>query len=164
MRHAPCAVVNCCIWGADLLLACVHDCNGCLRHGCNACLARMMNDSRSQPQPVRPLLGPSMLWHAYMASMSCHPYSACMPYIYIYIYTSCTRCHRYLDLLVGPLPAADATYAARSPLEHADSFTSPVIFFQGTCTCVYTSTHGCVMHLGIACMWRAPTWPAGMLC
>ncbi|KAL6763133.1 Alpha/Beta hydrolase protein, partial [Haematococcus lacustris] len=38
---------------------------------------------------------------------------------------------RYLDLLVGPLPEAQALYAARSPLLHAQGFTRPIIFFQG---------------------------------
>ena len=38
---------------------------------------------------------------------------------------------RYLDGLVGPWPAAAATYAARSPLQHADQIRCPVIFFQG---------------------------------
>ena len=38
---------------------------------------------------------------------------------------------RYLDGLVGPWPEAAATYAARSPLQHADRIEAPVIFFQG---------------------------------
>ncbi|MGB5136257.1 MAG: prolyl oligopeptidase family serine peptidase [Prochlorococcaceae cyanobacterium] len=38
---------------------------------------------------------------------------------------------RYLDGLIGPWPQAAATYAARSPLEHADRIRCPVIFFQG---------------------------------
>jgi dipeptidyl aminopeptidase/acylaminoacyl peptidase len=38
---------------------------------------------------------------------------------------------RYLDGLVGPWPAARATYEARSPLHHADRIRCPVIFFQG---------------------------------
>jgi dipeptidyl aminopeptidase/acylaminoacyl peptidase len=38
---------------------------------------------------------------------------------------------RYLDGLVGPWPAAKATYEARSPLLHAERITAPVIFFQG---------------------------------
>lgn len=38
---------------------------------------------------------------------------------------------RYLDGLVGPWPAAAATYAARSPLQHAEQIQAPVIFFQG---------------------------------
>jgi dipeptidyl aminopeptidase/acylaminoacyl peptidase len=38
---------------------------------------------------------------------------------------------RYLDRLVGPLPDAAATYAARSPLAHAEQIRCPVIFFQG---------------------------------
>jgi dipeptidyl aminopeptidase/acylaminoacyl peptidase len=38
---------------------------------------------------------------------------------------------RYLDGLVGPWPIAEATYADRSPLQHADRIRCPVIFFQG---------------------------------
>lgn len=38
---------------------------------------------------------------------------------------------RYLDNLVGPLPEAEAVYAARSPLNHADRLSCPVIFLQG---------------------------------
>ncbi|MEQ9255979.1 MAG: S9 family peptidase, partial [Alphaproteobacteria bacterium] len=38
---------------------------------------------------------------------------------------------RYLDRLIGPLPAARDTYRARSPIHHASGFTCPVIFFQG---------------------------------
>ncbi len=38
---------------------------------------------------------------------------------------------RYLDRLIGPLPAARDTYAARSPLRHAAGLNCPVIFFQG---------------------------------
>jgi dipeptidyl aminopeptidase/acylaminoacyl peptidase len=37
----------------------------------------------------------------------------------------------YLDSLVGPWPASEATYAERSPLQHADRISCPVIFFQG---------------------------------
>ena len=38
---------------------------------------------------------------------------------------------RYLDSLVGAWPQAEALYAARSPLQHADRIRCPVIFFQG---------------------------------
>ena len=38
---------------------------------------------------------------------------------------------RYLDGLVGPWPAAKATYEARSPLQQAGRIRCPVIFFQG---------------------------------
>ena len=38
---------------------------------------------------------------------------------------------RYLDNLIGPLPAAQAIYDARSPLNHLDGFTAPLIVFQG---------------------------------
>jgi dipeptidyl aminopeptidase/acylaminoacyl peptidase len=38
---------------------------------------------------------------------------------------------RYLDGLVGPLPAAAALYTERSPLLHADRIRGPVILFQG---------------------------------
>jgi len=37
----------------------------------------------------------------------------------------------YLDSLVGPWPQAEALYAERSPLQHADRIRCPVIFFQG---------------------------------
>jgi dipeptidyl aminopeptidase/acylaminoacyl peptidase len=39
---------------------------------------------------------------------------------------------RYLDWLVGPYPAAEAVYRARSPLHHAERLSRPVIFFQGS--------------------------------
>lgn len=38
---------------------------------------------------------------------------------------------RYLDGLVGPLPEAEATYRARSPLFHADQLSTPVLLLQG---------------------------------
>jgi dipeptidyl aminopeptidase/acylaminoacyl peptidase len=38
---------------------------------------------------------------------------------------------RYLDRLVGPWPEAKALYDERSPLNHLDGFTSPLIVFQG---------------------------------
>ena len=38
---------------------------------------------------------------------------------------------RYLDKLVGPWPAARDLYEARSPLNHLDGFTAPLIIFQG---------------------------------
>lgn len=38
---------------------------------------------------------------------------------------------RYLDRLIGPLPAAAALYRARSPVHHLDRLAAPVIFFQG---------------------------------
>ena len=38
---------------------------------------------------------------------------------------------RYLDQLVGPWPDEQETYAARSPLQHADQIRCPVLFFQG---------------------------------
>jgi dipeptidyl aminopeptidase/acylaminoacyl peptidase len=38
---------------------------------------------------------------------------------------------RYLDRLVGPLPAAAAVYAERSPLTHVDGFDRPLIVLQG---------------------------------
>jgi dipeptidyl aminopeptidase/acylaminoacyl peptidase len=38
---------------------------------------------------------------------------------------------RYLDSLLGPLPAASDLYAARSPLLHAQLIRDPVIIFQG---------------------------------
>ena len=38
---------------------------------------------------------------------------------------------RYFDSLVGPWPAARATYTARSPLQHADRIEAPVILFHG---------------------------------
>ena len=38
---------------------------------------------------------------------------------------------RHLDGLVGPWPEQRALYAARSPLNHAERMSCPVIFFQG---------------------------------
>ena len=38
---------------------------------------------------------------------------------------------RYLDSLIGPYPAREDLYRARSPLAHADRLHAPVIFFQG---------------------------------
>ena len=38
---------------------------------------------------------------------------------------------RYMDRLIGPLPAAAAVYAQRSPLTHVDGFDRPLIVFQG---------------------------------
>jgi dipeptidyl aminopeptidase/acylaminoacyl peptidase len=39
---------------------------------------------------------------------------------------------RYLDWLIGPYPEDETTYAERSPINHIDQLTVPVIFFQGT--------------------------------
>ncbi len=38
----------------------------------------------------------------------------------------------YLDLLLGPLPAASALYRQRSPIFHAEKISDPVAVFQGT--------------------------------
>ncbi|MCY4278033.1 MAG: prolyl oligopeptidase family serine peptidase [Gammaproteobacteria bacterium] len=38
---------------------------------------------------------------------------------------------RYLDSLVGPWPAAESMYLARSPIHHSDRLACPIIFFQG---------------------------------
>lgn len=38
---------------------------------------------------------------------------------------------RYIDGLVGPLPEAEATYRARSPLHHAERIDRPVLLLQG---------------------------------
>jgi dipeptidyl aminopeptidase/acylaminoacyl peptidase len=38
---------------------------------------------------------------------------------------------RYLDGLLGPYPAAQDVYEARSPLHHADDIAAPIILFQG---------------------------------
>lgn len=38
---------------------------------------------------------------------------------------------RYVDNLVGPLPAAKALYIARSPIHHIEGFNEPLIVFQG---------------------------------
>jgi dipeptidyl aminopeptidase/acylaminoacyl peptidase len=39
---------------------------------------------------------------------------------------------RYLDWLIGPYPQDEKIYAERSPINHIDKLTVPVIFFQGT--------------------------------
>jgi dipeptidyl aminopeptidase/acylaminoacyl peptidase len=39
---------------------------------------------------------------------------------------------RYLDWLIGPYPQEEKTYAERSPINHIDKLSVPVIFFQGT--------------------------------
>jgi dipeptidyl aminopeptidase/acylaminoacyl peptidase len=38
---------------------------------------------------------------------------------------------RYLDRLIGPLPQAEELWRARSPINHVDRLSCPVIFFQG---------------------------------
>ena len=38
---------------------------------------------------------------------------------------------RYLDRLVGPYPETKHIYEKRSPIQHLDRFTQPVILFQG---------------------------------
>jgi dipeptidyl aminopeptidase/acylaminoacyl peptidase len=38
---------------------------------------------------------------------------------------------RYMDGLIGPWPAAKAVYDARSPINHLDSFTAPLLILQG---------------------------------
>jgi len=38
---------------------------------------------------------------------------------------------RYLDKLIGPLPQAQAIYDARSPLNHLEGFSAPLIVLQG---------------------------------
>jgi dipeptidyl aminopeptidase/acylaminoacyl peptidase len=38
---------------------------------------------------------------------------------------------RYLDGLIGPYPEASAVYAERSPIEHAERLSTPVILLQG---------------------------------
>ena len=39
---------------------------------------------------------------------------------------------RYLDWLIGPYPQDRETYVERSPINHADRLSAPVIFFQGS--------------------------------
>eukprot|EP01137_Pigoraptor_chileana_P006153 Opistho-2@3069 len=38
---------------------------------------------------------------------------------------------RYMDILVGPYPAARDVYLERSPINHIDGITCPIILFQG---------------------------------
>ncbi len=38
---------------------------------------------------------------------------------------------RYLDTMIGPYPAAETTYAARSPINHTDLLSAPMIVLQG---------------------------------
>ena len=39
---------------------------------------------------------------------------------------------RYLDWLIGPYPQEERLYAERSPINHADRLSAPLIFFQGS--------------------------------
>ena len=39
---------------------------------------------------------------------------------------------RYLDSIVGPYPEQKQVYRDRSPIDHVDSLSAPVIFFQGS--------------------------------
>jgi len=39
---------------------------------------------------------------------------------------------RYLDSLIGPYPEEKSLYEQRSPVNHADSITAPVLFLQGS--------------------------------
>ncbi|WP_022910504.1 alpha/beta hydrolase family protein [Aestuariimicrobium kwangyangense] len=39
---------------------------------------------------------------------------------------------RYLDSLVGPWPADEATYLARSPIHHVDRLSTPMLILQGS--------------------------------
>ena len=39
---------------------------------------------------------------------------------------------RYLDWLIGPYPQEEQLYADRSPINHIDGLSAPVIFFQGS--------------------------------
>src|SRR5271167_720767 len=39
---------------------------------------------------------------------------------------------RYLDWLIGPYPEDRETYAERSPINHVDRLSAPIIFFQGS--------------------------------
>ncbi|KAG2492500.1 hypothetical protein HYH03_009165 [Edaphochlamys debaryana] len=56
---------------------------------------------------------------------------------------------RYLDILLGPYPQAKAVYDERSPLKHADRFSSPVIFFQGDSDKVVPPEQAIEMHAAI---------------
>ncbi|WP_119069324.1 alpha/beta hydrolase family protein [Rubrobacter indicoceani] len=38
---------------------------------------------------------------------------------------------RYLDGLIGPYPAAEGLYRERSPINHVEGLSAPVVFFQG---------------------------------
>ena len=38
---------------------------------------------------------------------------------------------RYLDQLIGPYPQRRDLYLARSPIQHMDNLSRPIIFFQG---------------------------------
>ena len=42
-----------------------------------------------------------------------------------------SRTRRYLDGLIGPYPEAKDTYVARSPINHTDQLSAPMIVLQG---------------------------------
>ena len=53
---------------------------------------------------------------------------------------------RYLDGLVGPFPAARATYDERSPLHHVEGITAPLLLLQGEEDRVVPPSQAHVMH------------------
>lgn len=63
---------------------------------------------------------------------------------------------RYLDRLIGPLPEAAALYRERSPINHTDLLSCPVILFQGLEDRIVPPNQAELMfealkHKGIAC-------------
>lgn len=53
---------------------------------------------------------------------------------------------RYLDMLVGAYPEQKDVYQARSPIHHVESFSSPIIFFQGDKDAVVPPNQAVEMH------------------
>ena len=58
------------------------------------------------------------------------------------------ECH-YLDWLVGPYPQEHQTYVDRSPINHIDQLSVPVVFFQGAEDKIVPPTQTALMVAGL---------------